>query len=158
MGAQVIAIDGGDSKRDYCLSLGATHYIDHSTVSSIVEEVYRLTHGGAHAVVCAAGSPRAYANAADMLRIGGTLACGGIPPGSPHLLTSIGAIVIKSLKIVGCLVGSLKETMEAVELTRQGRVKPTIAVRPFTDLPDIYGQLARNEIMGRVVLKVAEDE
>jgi len=123
-----------------------------------VDEVIRLTGTGSHAVVCTSGNPKAYENAADMLRIGGTLACGGIPPGTPHLNTSIGAIVIKSLKIVGCLVGSLKETMEAVELTRQGRVKPTITVRPFTDLPKIYEELERSEIMGRVVLKVAEDE
>ncbi|WWD17603.1 hypothetical protein CI109_102044 [Kwoniella shandongensis] len=158
VGARVIAIDGGDHKRHFCLSLGAEQYIDFKTVPSIVDEVQRITKGGAHAVVCAAGSPRAYARAADMLRIGGTLACGGIPPGTPHLETSIGTIVIKGLKIVGSLVGSLKDTMQVVELTRLGRVKPAIEVRPWKDLPKVYDELERDAILGRVVLKIAEDE
>ncbi|KAK8866190.1 hypothetical protein IAR55_001341 [Kwoniella newhampshirensis] len=159
VGARVIAIDGGDHKRDFCLSLGAERYIDFRSVPSIVEQVQRITNGGgAHAVVCAAGSPRAYANAADMLRIGGTLACGGIPPGTPHLETSIGTIVIKGLRIVGSLVGSLRDTMEVVELTRLGKVKPAIEVRPWKDLPKVYEELENDQILGRVVLKIAEDE
>lgn len=157
MGARVIAVDGGDAKRDFCLGLGASHYVDFTKVNPVAE-VLRLTGAGAHSVVCTAGSPRAYAHAADMLRIGGILSCGGIPPGTPHLETSIGAIVIKGLRIVGCLVGSLKETMEAVELTRLGMVKPSIVVKPFEDLPKIYDALEHDGVMGRVVVKIAKDE
>ena len=157
-GARVIAIDGGASKRDYCLNLGASEYVDFKAVPNLVDHIHKLTNGGAHAIVCTAGSPGAYAHAADMLRIGGTLACGGIPPGTPHLQTSIGAIVIKGLKIVGNLVGSHQETMQAVELTRLGLVKPTITVRRWEDLQEIYEDLEHDRVSGRVVVKIARDE
>lgn len=157
-GLRVIAIDAGSSKKEYCLSLGAKHFLDFKETPNIPQAVIELTNGGAHGVICTAGSPKAYATAADLLRIGGTLACIGIPPGAPHLETPVSAIVIKGLKIVGSLVGSLKETLEAVDLTRMGLVKPNVQVRPFRDLPQVYEELERDAIAGRIVLKIAEDD
>ena len=156
-GAKVIAVDGGEAKRDYCMKLGATHFIDFKAVPSVVDAVHELTGSGAHAVVCTAGNGKAYADSADMLRIGGTLACGGIPPGRPTLQTSIGAITIKGLKIIGRLVGSMKDTMDVVEMTRSGLVKPTITVKAFEELPQVYEDLERDAVSGRVVLKIAKD-
>ncbi|KAE8539371.1 hypothetical protein D1P53_004471 [Cryptococcus gattii VGV] len=156
MGARVIAIDGGEVKKDLCLSLGAEHYIDFLK-SDTVNEVLQLTSTGAHSVVCTSGNAKAYASAAEMLRVGGTLACGGIPPGTPPIETSIGKIVIKGLKIVGCLVGSLKETLEAVELTRLGMVKPIVEVRDWKEISQVYEDLQKDRIKGRVVVKVARE-
>lgn len=154
----MIAIDAGDKKRDYCLSLGATHFLDFKATNSIPAAIRKITNGGAHGVVCTAGNPKAYAMAAEVLRLNGTLACVGIPPGGPFLEVPISTIVIKGLRVVGSLVGSLKETLEAVELTRLGIVTPNVEVRPFRDLPTVYEELERDAIAGRVVLKVAEDE
>jgi propanol-preferring alcohol dehydrogenase len=36
MGMRVIAVDGGDAKRQFCLDLGAEHYLDFAAVSSII--------------------------------------------------------------------------------------------------------------------------
>lgn len=140
------------------MSLGATHFLDFKTTPSVPAAVYQLTNGGAHGVVCTAGSGKAYALAAELLRLNGTLACVGIPPGGPVLEVAISTIVIKGLRIVGSLVGSLKETLEAVELTRLGIVTPNVQVRPFKDLPRVYEELQRDAVAGRIVLKVAEDE
>lgn len=158
-GARVIAIDSGSAKRDYCLSLGAAHFLDFKTTPSPAAAVRELTGGGgAHAAVCTAASAGAYAVSAELLRLGGTLACVGIPSGGAGLDLPISAIVIKALRIVGSLVGSLKDTLEAVELTRRGVVVPNVQVRPFRDLPKVYEELEGGEIAGRVVLKVATDE
>lgn len=157
-GARVIAIDTGDKKRDYCLSLGATHFLDFKTTKSVPAAIHEITNGGAHGVVCTAGNPKAYAMAAELLRLNGTLACVGIPPGGPVLDVPISTIVIKGLRIVGSLVGSLKETLEAVELTRMGVVTPNVEVRPFKDLPKVYEELEKDAVAGRVVLKVADNE
>lgn len=89
-----------------------------------------------------------------MLRVGGTLSCVGIPPGKVFIETPVSSIVIKGLHITGNLVGSLKECLEAVELVRRGIVKPHITVRPFKDLPQVYEELERGEIIGRIVLSV----
>jgi propanol-preferring alcohol dehydrogenase len=115
-----------------------------------------LTGLGAHAVVVTAGSAKAFAHACDMLRVGGTLSCVGIPPGRPSLETPICTIVIKGLKITGNLVGSLKECMEAVDMVRRGIVKPVVKVRPFRDLPQVYEEMEKGDISGRIVLQIAE--
>lgn len=91
-----------------------------------------------------------------MLRIGGTLCCIGIPPGDVHLTTPIATIIIKGLKVVGNLVGSMQETMEALELVRNGSVKPRVEVRKFEELPEVYEMLEKGDILGRVVLQIAQ--
>lgn len=91
-----------------------------------------------------------------MLRVGGTLSCVGIPPGWTCLETPIATIVIKGLRVVGSLVGSLKECMEAVELVRRGIVRPVIEVRGFRELGEVYMELERGDVVGRVVLRVGE--
>ncbi|GAM34273.1 alcohol dehydrogenase [Talaromyces pinophilus] len=155
-GASVIAVDTGNDKREYLQSVGAKEFVDFKLVPDTIEEVRRITNGGAQAVIVAAGNAKAFAHAAEMLRIGGTLSCIGIPPGRPFLETPVASIVIRGLKITGNLIGSLKECMEAVELTRRGVVIPKVQVRPFKDLPQVYEQLESGDVPGRIVLQVAE--
>jgi propanol-preferring alcohol dehydrogenase len=155
LGASVIGVDKGADKKAFVLSLGAKEFIDFSETPDVAAEVHRITNGGAQAAVVTAGNAKAFAHAAEMLRVGGTLSCVGIPPGRPYLETPISTIVIKGLKITGNLIGSLKECMEAVELTRRGIVKPNVTVRPFRELSQAYEELEKGDISGRIVLKVA---
>jgi alcohol dehydrogenase, propanol-preferring len=156
-GASVIAVDTGNDKREYLQSVGAKEFVDFALVPDTIEEVRKITNGGAQAVIVAAGNAKAFAHAAEMLQVGGTLSCIGIPPGRPFIETPISTIVIKGLKITGNLIGSLKECMEAVELTRRGIVTPRVQVRPFRGLPQVYEQLENGDVPGRIVLQVAED-
>ncbi|OJZ90873.1 hypothetical protein ASPFODRAFT_57121 [Aspergillus luchuensis CBS 106.47] len=153
-GALVIGVDAAD-KRDFVLGLGATEFIDFTSTDP-VQRVHEITGLGAHAVVVTAGSAKAFAHACDMLRVGGTLSCVGIPPGRPVLETPICTIVIKGLRVTGNLIGSLKECMEAVELVRRGVVKPEIKVRTFKELPEVYEEMEKGDIAGRIVLQVAQ--
>ncbi|GAB1203086.1 hypothetical protein APSETT445_001712 [Aspergillus pseudonomiae] len=153
-GALVIGVDAAD-KRDFVLRLGATEFIDFTSADP-VQRVHEITGLGAHAVVVTAGSAKAFAHACEMLRVGGTLSCVGIPPGRPVLETPICTIVIKGLKITGNLVGSLKECMEAVDLVRRGVVKPEIKVRKFKELPQVYEEMEKGDIAGRIVLQISE--
>ena len=153
MGAKVLGIDAGDSKKQFIESMGA-QYLDFTKSSDLVADVNSITDGGAHAAVVTSGHPAAFDHAADVLRIGGALCMVGIPPGDVHLRTPIATIVIKGLRIFGNLVGSMKETLESVELVRQGKVKPHVEVRTFRDLPEIYDMLEKGDIPGRIVLDV----
>lgn len=91
------------------------------------------------------------------MRAGGTLSCCGIAPGFAKFETPIAKVVIKNLNIVGNLIGSLQECLEAVDFVRRGVVKPKVEVRDFKDLEEVYERLEKGEIKGRIVLKVAED-
>ena len=56
MGLRVVAIDTGASKRDLCLSLGASTFLDFPTSLNLVQDVQSITKGGAQAVLVAAGA------------------------------------------------------------------------------------------------------
>lgn len=86
------------------------------------------------------------------------MSCSGIAPEFACMETPTATIVIKNLKIVGNLVGSAQEALEAVEFVTRGTVKPRVQVREFVELPQVYEEMERAEIEGRVVLKVAKDE
>lgn len=133
-------------------------FVDFAESKDLVADVMKLTGGdGAHAAIVTSGHPKAFSSAADMLAIGGTLCCIGIPPGDVALTTPVATIVIKGLRILGNLVGSMKDTLQALEYVRTGLVTPRVEVRPFRDLPEVYGMLERGEILGRVVLQVADE-
>ncbi len=153
VGAKVLGIDAGDNKKQFIESMGA-QYLDFTKSSDLVADVVSITNGGAHAAVVTSGHPAAFNHAADVLRIGGALCMVGIPPGDVHLRTPIATIVIKGIRIFGNLVGSMKETLESVELVRLGKVRPHVKVRAFRELPKIYEMLEKGDIPGRIVLQV----
>lgn len=156
-GARIIGVDGGAEKRDFVLSLGIRKFVDFTISANVVQDIQRITNGGAQAAIVAVGNPKAFAQAAEALRIGGTLCCCGIPAGKVFIETPIANIVVRGLHITGNLVGSLKECLEAVELVRRRVVKPRVTVREFKDLPKVYEEMERGDIMGRVVLKIGEE-
>jgi propanol-preferring alcohol dehydrogenase len=72
MGPRVIAIDGGEEKRELCQKLGCEAFIDFSQVKIVEEEVMKVTDGkGAHGIFVTAGSAAAYKSAPGMVRVGG---------------------------------------------------------------------------------------
>lgn len=156
-GANVIGIDSGIEKRQFIESLGGT-FIDFRETANVTAEVHKLTSGGAHAAIVASGSGKAFSGAVDMLRIGGTLCCVGIPPGDVYLTTPIATIIIRGLKVVGNLVGSMEETLEAVEIVRRGDVKVRVKLMEFEELSRVYEMLERGDVLGRIVLRVAADD
>jgi propanol-preferring alcohol dehydrogenase len=153
MGAKVLGVDAGNAKKEFIEGFGAK-FLDFTQTKDLVGDVHRVTDGGAHAAVVTSGHPQAFNSAADMLRIGGALSMVGIPPGDVSLNTPIAAIVIKGLRIMGNLIGSMTETMEAVELVRIGKVKPHVQVREFKELPEVYEMLEKGDIPGRIVLRI----
>lgn len=81
-GYKVIAIDTGADKEKLCKEMGATAFVDYAN-NDVVKTVKALTDGeGAHAVICVAGSERAYEQAPNLVRSLGVVVCVGIPPPS----------------------------------------------------------------------------
>jgi propanol-preferring alcohol dehydrogenase len=154
--AKVIAVDSGDSKKALVESYGVEAFCGLCKDERVVGDGFDLTGIGADAVVVTSRNSKAYAQAADMLRAGGSLSCVDIPPGKMLLQTPVAGIAIKGLHITGSLVGSLKESMEAMEYVRKGIVKPQVEIRKFRELPQVYGQLEKGDVSGRIVLRIAD--
>lgn len=113
MGMRVIAVDGGDEKRDLCLKLGAEKFIDFTTCSDIASEVMKITTYGAHGVIVFSATKAGYEQAPHLLRPNGTMVCVGLPK-DPTIVAGASPILmcLKKLNIVGSVVGTLKDVEE----------------------------------------------
>ncbi len=121
---RIIAVDGGDEKRDLCKRLGAEEFIDFTQVKDIPAEVMRITKYGAHGVIVTAATKEAYATAPAFLRPGGTVVAVGLPK-DPTIIAGAPPIMLclRRLNVVGSVVGTLKEVEEALDFTARGLVK-----------------------------------
>ena len=97
MGLEIIAIDHG-SKKDFCLSLGASGFIDfmQHDDAGLVQEVKRLSQGGCNAVLVTNGSVKAYDQALEFLGFGGTMVCVGVPAQAQPIKLALPNLLITS--------------------------------------------------------------
>jgi len=153
MGIRVLAIDTGEEKKNLSLSLGAEKWIDFQEAGdNLIQQVVAATNGGPHVAIVTAGNAAAYNQAVMYLRTLGTLMCVGLP--LANLNVPIPIIAVKGLTIRGCFVANRQESNEAVKIAALGKVKCNFTVRGFTELPTIYDEMQKGQIVGRVVLDI----
>jgi len=153
-GLKVIAIDAGDEKRNLCLNLGATHFLDFKT-EDVVACVKTLTNTyGAHAVICLSSSRSGYESSLSMLRNTGTLVCIGL--GKDELPISAFMMIVRGLKIVGSSVGTKEEMGELLAMAERGEVVPRVQVWEFERIGEVLDLVERNEVAGRAVVMLPE--
>ncbi|KAH9478404.1 Alcohol dehydrogenase 3 [Psilocybe cubensis] len=154
MGLRVIAIDGGEEKRKLCMALGAEQWIDYTQSKDIVADVKKLTDGrGAHCAVVTTASSSGYTQAIDYLRDNGHLMAVGLPA-KATLDASIFFTVFKSITIHGSYVGNRQDAMEAINIAATGAVKCHYKLRKLSEISQVYDDLAKGKIAGRVVLSM----
>ncbi|KAI0019342.1 GroES-like protein [Xylariomycetidae sp. FL0641] len=158
-GMRVIAVDAG-AKRDLARRCGAEHFVDHTAAggADVEAEVKRLTGGlGAQAVLVLTAANPAYAMAMDLLSFGGTLACVGMPEGQMQAVKGAypNVLVAKAQRIIGIPVGNRKEAIEVLDMAQRGIVKPHFRTAKMDELTEVFGQMERGELQGRVVLDLS---
>ena len=141
MGLRVIGIDHG-SKEEFVKECGSEVFLDITKHDdkSIVEEVKKTTGGlGASAVMVCTASNKAYAQAVDFLRFGGTLVCVGVPEGKLEPISSAfpTSVVFKQLTIAGTAVGNRKDAAEVLDFAVRGVVKIHTRIEPLEKLDDV---------------------
>ncbi|KAI8941984.1 hypothetical protein NX059_000094 [Plenodomus lindquistii] len=156
MGMRVIAIDGGATKRDLCLQLGAEKFIDFTSATDIPSEILKITTYGAHGVIVCAASKASYEQAPYLLRPGGTVVCVGIPKDPTVIAGALPTVMIlKRLNVVGTVVGTLKDAEEALDFTARGLVKPILTHGRLEDINKFCADMNAGNLAGRAVMKIA---
>lgn len=115
MALRVIGIDAGP-KGKLITQCGAEHFIDVTKHNdeSIAEEVKKLTNGlGASAVIVCTASNKAYAQAMDFLRFGGTLVCVGMPEGKPVPVRCFSESILPCLRLRRILTAGIQRSRKA---------------------------------------------
>jgi propanol-preferring alcohol dehydrogenase len=151
MGMHVAAVDVAAPKLALAKKLGAD-----LTIDATVEDpgpVVQKAIGGAHGVLVTAVSRPAFAQAVGMLRRGGTLALNGLPPGDFPL--PIFEVVLKRLTIRGSIVGTRTDLAEALAFAGEEKVKAHVTPARLESINEVFDQMRKGAIDGRIVLDLA---
>ncbi|MCO5934203.1 alcohol dehydrogenase AdhP [Mucilaginibacter sp. RB4R14] len=153
MGMHVAAVDIADDKLALAKQLGAQ-----LTVNALNEnpgEVLKKATGGMHGVLVTAVSPIAFEQGIGMLRRKGTIALNGLPKGSFDL--PIFETVLNRFTVRGSIVGTRKDMQEAIAFAVEGKVKADVHTAKLEDINNIFDDMRKGIITGRVVLQIASE-
>ncbi|WAM47873.1 alcohol dehydrogenase AdhP [Vreelandella venusta] len=151
MGLNVAAVDIDDGKLALAERLGATVTVNAMKTDPAV--YLKKAIGGAHGALVTAVSPKAFDQAQNMLRRGGTLVLNGLPPGDFPL--PIFSTVLNGITIRGSIVGTRSDLQEALDFAAEGKVKATVATDTLDNINDVFQRMIDGKIEGRIVLDMA---
>jgi threonine dehydrogenase-like Zn-dependent dehydrogenase len=135
--ALVIGVDGDEARLKMAQRMGADVVLDYRAVD-VVEEVKRLTDGGADVAIEALGTQQTFEQALRCLRPGGTLSSLGVYAGKLYIPYDAFAAGIGDYRIVTTLCPGGKERMRRLmEVVRHGRVDLTPLLTHRYALDDI---------------------
>jgi alcohol dehydrogenase, propanol-preferring len=146
-GSTVIAVDLFEQKLDLAKELGATYTVNALKVDPI-EEIKKL--GGADVALCVAVSPKAFEQAFESLRRGGTAVFVGLPA-DQYVQLSIFAIVGNNIKIVGSTLGNRVDLAETFELQAAGKTKVITEVRKLEQVNEAFEEVETGKAKARLV-------
>ncbi len=151
MGLHVAVLDIAEDKLALARAMGAEIAID-ARHPDAAADLVRQTGGGAHGVVVTAVSPGAFRQSLDVVRRHGTVSLVGLPPGD--FATPIFDVVLKRITIRGSIVGTRKDLAEAIEFAAEGKVRAHITRRPLESINEIFDDLEKGRVDGRIVLDI----
>ncbi|MCG2836052.1 alcohol dehydrogenase AdhP [Photobacterium sp. WH77] len=151
MGMNVIAVDTGAEKMALAKELGAVHCIDFMQEKPS-EAIHRLV-GGAQGVVCTAVSKPAFEEAYRSVRRGGSCVLVGLPP--EEMPIPIFDTVLNGIKVIGSIVGTRQDLQECLQFAAEGKVKAITEVKALEDINEIFDDMLKGEITGRIVMNLA---
>lgn len=151
MGLNVIALDIGADRLEYCKKMGADYAIDVSE-KDVVEQVHKITDLGVHGVACFATSNSAFKMAIDISRPKGVVVAVGLPKGD--FPCPILPVVLKGITIKGSIVGTRQDMLEAIDFSAKGIVKCSVEVSTLDNITEVFSRLKAGKVVGRVVLKM----
>lgn len=153
MGFQVAAIDISNDKLEMARKLGADIVVN--ALEQDPGEFLKKQTGGMHGVLVTAVTPVAFSQGLSALRRKGTLALNGLPPGSFDL--PIFDTVLNRITIRGSIVGTRKDMQEAIDIAVDGKVRAQVKPAKLEDINEVFEQMKKGEIEGRIVLDISGD-
>lgn len=157
MGLTVIAIDGGDEKREMTKKLGAEVFVDFMSSKDIVADVKAATQDGLgpHAVLLVAVNEKPFEQAVEYVRPRGTVVAMGMPAGA-FLRAPVFESVVRMITIKGSYVGNRRDSAEAIEFFRRGLIKAPYKSIGLSELQKVYDMMIKGEIAGRYVVDTSK--
>jgi alcohol dehydrogenase, propanol-preferring len=148
MGLNVVAVDISDEKMELAKQLGADIAIN-GLKDDPVEAIQNKV-GGVQAAISVAVTKKAFEQAYQSVKRGGTLVVVGLP--NADLPIPIFNTVLNGVTIKGSIVGTRKDMQEALEFAARGKVRPIIETAPLDAINEVFEKMEKGQINGRIVL------
>lgn len=154
-GARVLAVDVDERKLAKAREMGATDTAPAQAGEALVKD---HTGGlGADAVIVTAGHEEALVQATRLVRRGGRVVGVGYTVGR-HFPIPADPFVLHEIEYIGSRYVLRHELERVLRLVADGLLKPVVdSVLPLEGANEALERLERGEVIGRVVLRVAEE-
>ncbi|MWV62801.1 alcohol dehydrogenase AdhP [Helicobacter saguini] len=155
MGLRVAAIDVADEKLELAKRYGAEVVANAKELGEqgTIDKIVKETKGGTHGVLVTAVHPVAFKQAVGVTRRGGTVAMNGLPPG--EFPVNIFNMILNGITIRGSIVGTRLDLQEAIEFAQTGRVKAHVTGTKLDSINEVFDNMRKGKIDGRMVLDMA---
>ena len=152
--ARVIAIDANSARLEYMKELGVDEVIN-SGDGTGTEQLSKLLGGeGAAAVMDFVGIDETIEMGVDCLRKGGSFGLIGSNGGT--LKREWYNTLPKDGEIFTYEGATIIDTQEVIALAEAGKIRNDVDLYSFDEVDQVYAKLARGQLQGRAVIKVAE--
>lgn len=146
----MVAFDISDDKLNFAKELGADAVVNTKNQDA-VEEVNKLTdEKGLDATVITAVAKTPFNQAVDVVKAGARVVAVGLPVEKMDL--EIPRLVLDGIEVVGSLVGTRQDLKEAFQFA-EGKVIPKVQTRELEEINDIFEEMEKGTITGRMVIK-----
>ncbi|WP_100402643.1 alcohol dehydrogenase AdhP [Bacillus sp. FJAT-42315] len=148
MGFNVVAVDIQKEKLDLATKLGADHTVNGMETDPV--EAIQKAVGGVQAAISVAVTKKAFEQAYQSVKRGGSLVVVGLP--NDELPIPIFDTVLNGVTVKGSIVGTRKDMQEALDFAARGKVRAIIESAPLDAINDVFDQMEKGKINGRIVL------
>ena len=148
MGARVTVLSTSPSKKDDALKLGADDFAATSDPS-----VFKTLAGSFDFILDTVSAPHDYNAYLGLLRRDGTMILVGMPDKPVPL--SAGPLIMGRRKLVGSLIGGIRETQEMLDFCAEHGVASDIELIPIARINEAYERMIKGDVRYRFVIDCA---
>ena len=148
MGARVTVLSTSPSKKDDALKLGADDFAATSDPS-----VFKNLAGTFDFILDTVSAPHDYNAYLGLLRRDGTMILVGMPDKPVPL--SAGPLIMGRRKLVGSLIGGIRETQEMLDFCAEHGVASDIELIPIARINEAYERMIKGDVRYRFVIDCA---
>ncbi|KAK4956251.1 hypothetical protein LTR10_005772 [Elasticomyces elasticus] len=150
MGYKVVALDINDATLDVCKKQGADAVFNSRTNKSYVEELKKLTNGGAKAACVFSNADAAYAGVPPILRLGGVMMVIGLPH-NPLSISSMD-LALGKYKVKSESTSIPQRMKKAVDFLAKHNIKPEVQHRKLDELNDMVIEMREGKATKRMLV------
>src|SRR6476469_751415 len=146
-GASVVAVDINDDKLRLAKDLGAD-YVVNALTEDTVAAIQAL--GGAPAAISVAVAPKAFEQAFNSLRRGGTLIFVALPADN-HVSLPIFETVLKGITVRESIDGTRQDRPEVYAIHEHARTRVILETRALDDVNKCFEEVEKGHVKARIV-------